>query len=363
MTVRKCFDTFLLVGLALFFASCQPSTDNTAGKQSAATDSREVRVLTSGGFAAAYNILEPEFEQVTGIKLVTAHGSSSGGAVDSIPSRLSRGEPADVIILSRSSLDKLTAAGDVVADSRVDLVRSSIGMAVRSGAPKPDISTTDAFVNTLLGAESIGYSASASGTYLSTVLFPKLGIWEQIEPKSKRILSERVATVVARGEVQIGFQQISEILPIEGVDYVGPIPDEVQKVTTFSTGITTRAENSEDAQALIDFLSSSEVADTIASTGLEPAASGQEQSADEFPTRPVTIVVGFGVGGSADRMTRSMSNFVADELGQPVQVINKRGAATLLASNYVLSRPHDGYTIYASGFSPYLSNTILSGSR
>jgi len=134
MTVRKCVDTFLLVGLALFFASCQPSTDSTTGNESATTDSREVRVITSGGFAAAYNILGPEFERATGIKLVTAYGSSSGGAVDSIPSRLSRGEPADVIILSRSSLDKLTAAGDVVADSRVDLVRSSIGMAVRSVA-------------------------------------------------------------------------------------------------------------------------------------------------------------------------------------------------------------------------------------
>ena len=120
---------------------------------------------------------------------------------------MSRGELADVIILSRSSLDNLTAAAEVVADSRVDLVRSTIGMAVQSGAPMPDISTTDAFVASLLAADSIGYSASASGTYLSTVLFPQLGIWEQIEAKSKRIISERVATVVGRGEGQIGFQQ------------------------------------------------------------------------------------------------------------------------------------------------------------
>lgn len=349
------------MGLALFFASCQPSTDNTAGNESATADIREIKVFTSGGFTAAYNILGPEFEKTTGIRLVTAYGASSGGAADSIPSRLSRGESADIIILSRSSLDNLTAAGEVVADSRVDLVRSSIGMAVRSGTPMPDIGTTDAFVATLLAADSIGYSASASGTYLSTVLFPRLGIWEQLEPKSKRILSERVATVVARGEVQIGFQQISEILPVEGIDYVGPIPQDIQKVTTFSTGIMTRAENPVAAQTLIDFLSSIAVADTISSTGLEPVVSGREQKAGDFPNRPVTIVVGFGVGGSADRMTRTMSKFVADELGQPVQVINKRGAGTLLASNYVLNRPHDGYTIYASGFSPYLSNTILEG--
>lgn len=347
--------------LALSIAACNGPAQQSNHKQPAVEATRELKVITSGGFSAAYSILGPEFEKTTGITLVTAYGASSGGATDSIPSRLSRGEPADVIILSRSSLDKLTAAGEVVADSRVDLVRSSIGMAVKAGAPTPDISTTDAFVKTLLAAESIGYSASASGTYLSTVLFPQLGIWEQIESKSKRILSERVATVVARGDVQIGFQQISEILPVDGIDYVGPIPQDVQQLTIFSIGMTTRAENTVDAQRLIDFLSSAAVSDTISSTGLEPLASVQEQKADDFPNRPVTIVVGFGVGGSADRMTRTMSNFIADELGQPIQVINKRGAGTLLASNYVLNQAHDGYTIYASGFSPYLSNTILEG--
>ena len=258
------------MSLALFIASCQPSADHSAGDESAALDIREIRVITSGGFTAAYNILAPEFEQATGIKLITSYGASSGGAPDSIPSRLSRGEAADIIILSRSSLDRLTDSGEVVPESRVDLVRSSIGMAVRSGASAPDISTTESLVAVLLAADSIGYSASISGTYLSTDLFPRLGIWEEIEPKSKRIVSERVATVVARGEVQLGFQQISESLPIEGVDLVGPIPSAVQKVSTFSAGITTRAENSEDAQALIDYLSSIEVAGTITDTGLEP---------------------------------------------------------------------------------------------
>jgi len=268
--VRKYFDTFLWMSLAFFIASCQPSADHTAGDESTSADIREIRVITSGGFTAAYDILAPEFEQATGIKLITSYGASSGGAPDSIPSRLSRGEAADIIILSRSSLDRLTDSGEVVPESGVDLVRSSIGMAVRAGAPVPDISSTESFVEALLAAESIGYSASISGTYLSTELFPRLGIWEEIEPKSKRIVSERVATVVARGEVQMGFQQISEILPIEGVDLVGPIPSAVQKVSTFSAGITTRAENSEDAQALIDYLSSIEVAGTITDTGLEP---------------------------------------------------------------------------------------------
>jgi molybdate transport system substrate-binding protein len=238
---------------------------------------RQIKVLTSGGFTAAYNILAPQFEQTTGIVLVTAYGASSGGAPDSIPSRLSKGEAADVIILSRSSLDKLTELGQVRPASRIDLVRSGIGMAVRSGATKPDISTKNSFIHTVLSAESIGYSASASGTYLSTVLFPRLGIWGRIEPKSKRILSERVASVVARGEVEIGFQQISEILPIGGVDYVGPIPDDVQMITTFSAGITQRAQNISGANSLIEFLSSKEVAETIAATGLIPVVSIGEE--------------------------------------------------------------------------------------
>ena len=146
-------------------------------------------------------------------------------------------------------------------------------MAVREGAPVPDISTAERFRDALFAAESIGYSASASGTYLSTDLFPRLGIWEELEPKSERILSERVAAVVARGDVEIGFQQISEILPIEGAQYVGPIPDEYQKVTVFSTGITTTASSPEDAQRLIDYLTSPAVAETIARTGLQPAGS------------------------------------------------------------------------------------------
>ena len=238
--------------------------------------------MTSGGFAAAYNELGPRFEQSTGIRLETAYGASSGGSLDSIPLRLSRGEPADVIILSKSSLDNLTDSGEVRPESRVDLVRSSIGMAVRSGAPHPDITSTEAFVETLLSAESIGYSASASGTYLSTVLFPRLGIWEQIKGKSTRVLSERVATVVARGEVQIGFQQISEILPIAGVDYVGPLPEEVQEITTFAAGVTKRALHPAEAGILIDFLSSKDAAQTIAATGLSPVTMEGRASSTEI---------------------------------------------------------------------------------
>jgi molybdate transport system substrate-binding protein len=262
---------FALVYLVLtaFVCGCQL---NRVDKPAAA-DSEEprlLRVVTSGGFATAYERLTALFEKRTGIKLVTAYGSSSGGALDSIPVRLERGERFDIVIMSQSSLNQLTELGEVRSDSRKDLAHSLIGMTVSEGAAAPDISTPDLFIEALVNAQSIGFSASASGTYLSTDLFPRLGLWEQLQPKSKRIKSERVATVVARGDVQIGFQQISEILPIEGARYVGPIPSEYQKVTTFSTGITTRAENIVDARLLIDYLSSTEVASVIADTGLEP---------------------------------------------------------------------------------------------
>ena len=229
--------------------------------------------MTSGGLAAAYDRLAPRFEDETGIRLVTAYGASTGGAPDSIPARLERGERFDVLIMSQAGLNELTAQGLVGSDTREDLASSSIGMAVRDGAPLPDISTPEAFVETLLAAESIGYSASVSGTYVSTELFPRLGLAEQLAPKSRRIESERVAAVVARGEIEIGFQQVSEILSIPGAAYAGPLPAEYQRVTTFSAGIATDAGNPVGGQRLIEFLSSAEAAATIAETGLEPVAS------------------------------------------------------------------------------------------
>ena len=175
-----------------------------------------------------------------------------------------------MVIMSRPALDKLNSMGYVKTSTRTNLVKSIIGMAVRVGMPKPDISTENAFLKTLRDAESIGYSASASGTYLSTVLWPKMGIWKDIESKSTRVLSERVASVVARGELEIGFQQISEILPIEGALLVGPIPSSMQKVTVFAAAVTGNAKNPEMAWMLIEYLSSKRVADVIHSTGLVP---------------------------------------------------------------------------------------------
>jgi len=234
----------------------------------------EIRVLVSGGLTQAYLELVPEFERATQHKIVSAFGASMGGAPDSIPSRLQRGEPVDIVILARSALDGLVTQGKVVAGSQVDLVRSSIGMAVRAGAPKPDISSVEALKRTLLQAKSIAYSDSASGVYISTELYQRLGIADQVASKSKRIpSSERVGTVVARGDAEIGFQQISELLPIKGIDYVGPLPQDAQRVTVFSAGIAVGAKEPEAAKALIAFLASPAATAAIKKSGLEPVTS------------------------------------------------------------------------------------------
>jgi molybdate transport system substrate-binding protein len=198
---------------------------------------QDVRVMISGGFTAAYKELLPEFERKTGKTATTSFGASMGGAPDSIPVRLQRGEPADVLIMTAPALEDLAKQGRVLAGSRVDLAQSSIGMSVRAGAPKPDISTIEALKRTLLEATSIAYSASASGTYLSTELFPQLGIADALKAKSQRIESERVAAVVARGAAELGFQQISELREVQGVDFVGPLPPGAQRITIYAAGL------------------------------------------------------------------------------------------------------------------------------
>ena len=177
----------------------------------------DIKVLTSGAFAAAHLALGPQFERSSSHKVVTG-ATSTGVGTESIASRLQRGEPADVVILASDAIDDLIAKGLLVSGSKVDLARSAIGMAVRSGARKPDIRTVDGLKRALLDAKSIAYSASVSGVYLSNELFPRLGIAEQIKGKTQRIERERVGAVVARGEAEIGFQQISELLPIAGID-------------------------------------------------------------------------------------------------------------------------------------------------
>jgi molybdate transport system substrate-binding protein len=236
----------------------------------AASAFADVKVMSSGGFTAAYQELAKTCAAQIGQKINSVYGASMGSGHNAIPNRLARGEPADVIILSSAALDNLIHDGMARPGSRVDLARSLIGVVVKAGEPKPDISTVDALKRALLDAKSIAYSASVSGTYLSEELFPKLDASGQIRAKSKRISGERVGNVVARGEAQLGFQQVSELLPIAGIEFVGTLPEEVQRVTTFSAGLTLGAANPAAARQLISCLSSSDAAPTIRKTGMEP---------------------------------------------------------------------------------------------
>lgn len=229
----------------------------------------QITVMISGAFYAAYQQLVPQYERETGNKVVTVRGASMGGGPNSIPMRLDRGEDADIVILAQPALKELIGKKQVLADSGVDLVRSEIGMIVKAGAPKPNISTVAEFKKTLLAATSIVYSASASGVYLSTVLFQKLGITDQLRGKAERIEND-LGAKVASGEAQIGFQQISELLPVQGVDYVGPIPAEVQLVTIFSAGVASHSHAPKNARAFIAFISSPAAAPTIKKSGLDP---------------------------------------------------------------------------------------------
>jgi molybdate transport system substrate-binding protein len=238
------------------------------------SNAAEVRVMISGGLSAAYNALVPEFEKATGNKVITAYGPSMGTTQNAIPVRLARGEPADVLILVGYALDDLIKQGKAVAGSRVDLVNSKIGVAVKAGAAKPDISSADALKRALLAAKSIAYSDSASGVYISTEMFEKLGIADAMKDKAKKIPATPVAEIVAHGEAEIGFQQISELKPVAGIDIVGPLPDDLQKVTVFSAGIATVSKEPEAGRALIKFLSSPAARETIVNSGLEPIAGG-----------------------------------------------------------------------------------------
>jgi ABC-type molybdate transport system substrate-binding protein len=257
MNRKRVVRTKILVAIALLVA--------------AAASAQEVRVVTSGGFTEAYKQLAPQFERETKIKVISGFGASMGATPDAIPNRLARGEPIDVIILATPGLDELTKQGKIEPGSRVDLIRSLIAMAVRNGTPKPDISTVEGLKRTLLQAKSIGSSDSASGVYLRTVLFPRLGVADQIKAKSKVIEAyERVGDALARGDIDIGFQQVSELKPVPGITIVGPLPEGAQQVTIFSAAIPKGAKNPDAAKRLIQFLSSPAVAPIVRETGVEP---------------------------------------------------------------------------------------------
>ncbi|TNB90621.1 MULTISPECIES: substrate-binding domain-containing protein [Pseudomonas] len=236
---------------------------------SALAHAEQLNVMTSGGFTAAYKILGPKFAAATGNTLDTQLGPSMGKAPEAIPNRLARGEHADVVIMVGYALDDLIKQGKVDPASRVELADSRIGLVVREGAPKPDISSVESLKKTLLDAKSVAYSDSASGVYIEKELFNKLGVEDQLKPKAKMIPKVPVGSVVATGDYQLGFQQVSELLPVPGVTFVGKIPESVQSVTRFAAGIPVGAQHPKEAKALLDYLAAPAAQADVQATGLD----------------------------------------------------------------------------------------------
>ena len=229
----------------------------------------EFTVMTSGAFTGAHLGLVPQLERLTKKKVVTATTSVGTGDI-SIANRLKRGQIADIVIVADSLQRKFIDDGLVLAEGCKLVARSSIGIAVRAGAPKPDISSIDALRRVLVAAKSIAYSASVSGQYFSTELVQRLGIADQVLGKSRRIGGgERTGAVVARGEAELAIQQMSELLPVPGIAHITPLPPELQKVTVFSAGVAASTRDAELARSVIRFLASAEAAPAIVGSGLE----------------------------------------------------------------------------------------------
>jgi len=236
----------------------------------------QVRVIMSGGFSAAFRELQPEFEKTTGIKLTVTRGASQGVGPDTIGAQLHVGVPEDVVIMSREGLDELIAEGWIVAGTDVDLGQSPLGMSVRAGAPKPDISTAEAFKRTMLRAKSVTFPSSTTGIYLVTKLFPQLGIAKEMAAKTT---STGVAAV-AKGDAEIAVQPVSELLRAAGVDFVGTIPTEIQYVSVFSAAMVNDlkqpkavlAARAQGAKELIAFLASEKARTAIQKSGMEVLA-------------------------------------------------------------------------------------------
>ena len=230
----------------------------------------EIKVLSSTSMSTVMPEVIPQFERASGNKVSVSYNSSN-----MILDRLKKGEAADIVILTGPVIDELTKQGKVVPGSRVDIASTGLGVAIRAGAPKPDISSTDAFKRTLLNAESVAYTATgASGVYFAG-LIERLGITELMKTKSRVISSGLVGNIVAKGEAELGVQMISEIMAVPEVDLVGPLPRELQSISLVSAGILADAKQPEAARALIKFLSTSTLAPIFKAKGLEPLASGQ----------------------------------------------------------------------------------------
>ncbi len=230
-----------------------------------------VNILISGGFTGAYEQLLPEFERTSGIKVTSRSGASQGVGPQTIAAQLARGVPADVVILSREGLGELMAANWIVAGTDVDLARVPLGVAVRAGTPKPDVSTVEAFKQLLLKAKTVAVPGSTSGIWLQTDLFPRLGIAEKINVKAKP-RGTQATEMVAEGGADLAVMPVSEILHAAGVDFAGSLPPEIQLVQVFSAAVVAGSEKIGGSKRLIEFFASAHASETIRKSGMEPLA-------------------------------------------------------------------------------------------
>ena len=235
------------------------------GTLALSAQAEQLKVMTSGGFTAAYKLLGPQYAEQSGDTLETILGPSMGKAPEAIPNRLARGEQADVVIMVGYALDELIKQGKVDPASRVELADSRIGLVVKEGAAKPAINTDAELKAVLSKAKSVAYSDSASGVYVEKELFKKL----DMPAKGTMIERVPVGEQVAKGDYEVGLQQVAELLPVKGVTFVGKIPEDVQSVTRFAAGIPVNAEHPEQAKALLQFMASPEAQPEVQSTGLD----------------------------------------------------------------------------------------------
>jgi molybdate transport system substrate-binding protein len=230
-----------------------------------------VNVLISGGFSSAYEQLVPEFERTSGISVTTGSGASQGAGPQTIAAQLARGVSADVVILSREGLAELIASNRIIAGTDVDLARVPLGVAVRAGTPKPDVSTVAAIKQLLLKAKTVAVPGSTSGIWLRTDLFPRLGILENINIKATP-RGTHATEMVAAGGADLAIMPVSEILHAAGVDFAGNLPPEIQFVQVFCAAVVAGSGEIEGAKRLIEFLASVRASEAIRKSGMEPLA-------------------------------------------------------------------------------------------
>ena len=233
----------------------------------AGVSAAELKVASALAMSPALKALASEFEKSSGHKLVLNFGTAG-----QVKSRVEAGESVDLVITAAAAIDDLIKQGKVASGSRVDIAKVGIGVAVRSGAPKPDISTTEAFKQTLIAAKSIARgdpaAGGAAGVHVARVL-ERLGIDAEVKAKSKLATGPAIAEIAAKGDAEIAITQISEIVPVPGVDLVGPLPSELQNMTVFAAGVSANATEPDAARALIKFLTGPGSAE-IRKSGMEP---------------------------------------------------------------------------------------------